>query len=140
MKHTRFRKLDEHFMKNVEHIFEAGYKLDPGGLDRFSEFRKASLLADTEMIDEMAARMRRHVIAFFRVLEGGRASQQLQEHGSGIINYVRLINGALQEGDIYYEEETCNHPECASSSCCQVEQGTASNTTEAADRGGTGRS
>lgn len=105
MRMEDFEGVDEHFMKQVNHVLLGKGKHYTVGGDRFSNFKEAAALAGgtTTHLDEALAHMRKHVIAFFNMFEkydGEKVPQgKFVEHGGDMINYIRLINGMLVEGD-----------------------------------------
>lgn len=107
-----FNQFDEHFMKKVNHVLTGKGKHYTIGEDRFSNFREAATLGNTEPDQEMLAAMRKHVIGFFTLFRRGRVDRaKFIEHGGDIINYIRLLNGFLQEG-AKDEFNGCNLPDC----------------------------
>jgi hypothetical protein len=117
-----FKGADEHFMKQVNHVLDGKGRHYTMGDDRFSNFKEAAALAGgiTTHLDEALASMRKHVIAFFNMFtryDGEKVPQgKFMEHGGDIINYIRLINGILLEGDedVYVACDltdcNCHHP------------------------------
>lgn len=105
MKVSDFEGVDAHFMKSVNHVLLGKGKHYTEGDDRFSNFKEAAGLAgeNTTHLDEALAAMRKHIVGFFtlfRRYDGEKVPQgKFLEHGGDIINYIRLINGMLVEGD-----------------------------------------
>lgn len=105
MKIEDFKAADDHFMSQINHVLTGKGQHYTEGDDRFSNFKDAAGLAggDTTHLDEALASMRKHIIGFFtlfRRYDGEKIPQgKFLEHGGDIINYIRLINGMLVEGD-----------------------------------------
>jgi hypothetical protein len=118
MKVDVFKDIDAHFMKMVDHVLHTKGEHYTVGDDRFSNWKSRVLLAkgNRTHLDECLSDMRKHVVAFFDMFhkyDGHKVPQQkFLEHGGDIINYIRLINGILTEGD-EHEELGCNHTDCA---------------------------
>ena len=120
MKLEVFQEVDSHFMSHVDHVLESKGKHYTTGEDRFSAFKQMARLAggNRTHLDEALSNMRKHVVAFFDMFhryDGHKIPEVLfKEHGGDIINYVRLINGILTEGDEHdYRDRGCNLPDCS---------------------------
>jgi hypothetical protein len=119
MKVEKFQQNDRHFMTKVTHVLNDKGKHYTVGDDRFSNFKQAAVLAggNRTHLDEALCNMRKHVVAFFDMFfkyDGTKIPEQkFIEHGGDIINYIRLINGMLTEGDEHDKPTGCNRPDCS---------------------------
>jgi hypothetical protein len=114
----KFKEHDDHFMGLVSHTLHEKGKHYTTGEDRFSAFKDMARLAkgNTTHLDEALSNLRKHVIAFFDMFhkyDGHKIPHtKFLEHGGDIINYIRLLNGILHEGE-GHEELGCNHIDCS---------------------------
>ncbi len=105
MKVEDFKSADEHFMNQVNHVLDGKGKHYMMNKDRFSNFKESASLAGAHVthLDEALASMRKHTVAFFNMFERYDGEKiphgKFMEHGGDMINYIRIINGMLIEGD-----------------------------------------
>jgi len=114
MTNERFKELDSHFMKLVDHVLDSKGKHYSKEEDRYQNFIEAATLGDSDPLDEMLAALRKHTVALHYIFKKYKKhtvpSTSFIEHGGDVINYIRLIYGWLNKEEKEYVG--CNLPDC----------------------------